>query len=187
MTWRSFFQADAFTNKAFGGNPAAVVGFGKGSVMILDLSFLRVSTTQVLTSLFLTSITCRWHIDPFAADSVLQAVAAENNLSETAFWRIREGGCFLSMLLHAHRETGMRVQKNFACEQARYAVSDMGLILLSPERLAIGRGAMLRFALVHSHSRGRSVRTRDLGYCSCDSKRGVGCQWNTRAQVGTLR
>jgi len=49
---------DAFTTKAFEGNPAAVVGFDS---------------------------------DEFPEDNVLQAIAAENNLSETAFWRQREG------------------------------------------------------------------------------------------------
>lgn len=29
--------------------------------------------------------------DPFPPDAVLQSIAAENNLSETAFWRKRKG------------------------------------------------------------------------------------------------
>lgn len=48
------YQVDAFTDKCFGGNPAAVVPLG------------------------------RW-----PADHVLQHIAAENNLSETAFFLIR--------------------------------------------------------------------------------------------------
>ena len=50
------FQVDAFTNKAFGGNPAAVCPLP------------------------------RW-----LPDAKLQAIAAENNLSETAFFVKKEG------------------------------------------------------------------------------------------------
>ncbi len=50
MTDIPFFQVDAFTNRAFAGNPAAVCVF-----------------------------------PAFPADAVLQAIAAENNLAETAF------------------------------------------------------------------------------------------------------
>jgi PhzF family phenazine biosynthesis protein len=50
------FQIDAFTNRRFAGNPAAVIP-----------------------------------LESFPADSMLQAIAAENNLAETAFL-VREGG-----------------------------------------------------------------------------------------------
>lgn len=52
MSWRRlpFTQIDAFTDKAFGGNPAAIIP-----------------------------------LDEWLSDNVLQAIAAENNLSETAF------------------------------------------------------------------------------------------------------
>jgi len=33
MPWRTFFQVDAFTTKAFEGNPAAVVGFDSGEIL----------------------------------------------------------------------------------------------------------------------------------------------------------
>lgn len=52
MSWRRlpFTQIDAFTDKAFGGNPAAIIP-----------------------------------LDEWLSEGVLQAIAAENNLSETAF------------------------------------------------------------------------------------------------------
>src|SRR6266478_4483396 len=50
------FQIDAFTNRRFAGNPAAVMP-----------------------------------MESFLADAVLQAIAAENNLSETAFLVPQEG------------------------------------------------------------------------------------------------
>ena len=52
------FQVDAFTKKAFGGNPAAVCPLP------------------------------RW-----LPDAKLQAIAAENNLSETAFF-VKKGGIY---------------------------------------------------------------------------------------------
>ena len=54
------FQIDAFTNRRFAGNPAAVMP-----------------------------------MDSFPADTVLQAIAAENNLAETAFLVPNSGGYHL--------------------------------------------------------------------------------------------
>ena len=54
-----FYQVDAFTGRAFGGNPAAVMP-----------------------------------LDTWLPDGVLQAIAAENNLSETAFFLQAPGPVF---------------------------------------------------------------------------------------------
>lgn len=55
----TLFQVDAFTDRLFGGNPAAVVP-----------------------------------LESWPADDLLQAIAAENNLSETAFFVPRPDGVF---------------------------------------------------------------------------------------------
>ena len=55
------FQVDAFTDRPFGGNPAAVVPLGE-----------------------------------WLPDQTMQAIALENNLSETAFFVPREDGDFVS-------------------------------------------------------------------------------------------
>ena len=59
------YQIDAFTDRAFGGNPAAVCP-----------------------------------LDVWLSDEVMQAIAMENNLSETAFFVARDDGVMTFAGLH---------------------------------------------------------------------------------------
>ena len=88
--WRSMFQADAFTSTAFGGNPAAVVFFEDGrphACLVPDSPLVFRADGPVPPNTFPPPCI---HPAPFPADSVLLAIAAENNLSETAFCRQRD-------------------------------------------------------------------------------------------------
>ena len=117
------FQVDAFTDRVFGGNPAAV--------LILD----------------------RW-----LSDTILQAIAAENNVAETAFacpagdgWDLRwftptveVDFCGHATLATAHvlaRELGTAGEMRFATRVGELRVSQtrdgyaLDVPLLAPERL----------------------------------------------------
>ena len=107
------FQVDAFTEKAFGGNPAAVCP-----------------------------------IDEWLPDATMQSIAAENNLSETAFCVAEEGGYGLrwftpvrevdlcghatlaaAFVLFAHREADAR-EIRFMTKSGALIVSRDGELLV---------------------------------------------------------
>lgn len=91
-----FFQIDAFTDRPFAGNPAAVCP-----------------------------------MDAFAPDDVLQAIACENNLSETAFVVARDDGDFdLRWFTPAHEVD--------LCGHATLASGHVVLSRLRPEAKRVG-------------------------------------------------
>jgi|SRR5665213_2849103 len=108
----AIFQLDAFTNRRFAGNPAAVMP-----------------------------------MDSFPSDTVLQAIAAENNLAETAFL-VRKGEDYLLRWFTPTTEVPL-------CGHATLASAAVVMDRLEPER---------RRVVFHSASGPLTVTRSNTGY-----------------------